>query len=108
MIQIVLTSLVLCVLVIAAFFVVARFRDCDDDGTLDAHETLANIDQMRARGDISEEEYRIITASTRRRFGDAAPSNPDRPSPRDDDASLTGQAATNHSAPDKPQSSESA
>lgn len=67
--QVVLGTVILCVLVAAAVYLVASFRDYGDEGTLDPHQTLANVDEMRARGDISEEEYRTIKASTRRQFG---------------------------------------
>lgn len=68
--QVVLGTVILCVLVAIAVYLVASFRDCGDEGTLGPNETLANVDRMRARGDISEAEYRTIQASTRRQFGD--------------------------------------
>ena len=80
------------VLAAAAFSVVARFRDGGDDVTVDAAETLANVEQLRARGEISEAEYRNIQASTRRQIGDGF-GPPDAPASGDDDH-LPGSSST--------------
>ena len=72
--QVVGATLIGGVVVAVAFSVLARFRDGGDDVTVDAAQTLANVEQMRARGEISDAEYRNIQASTRRQIGDGSAS----------------------------------
>ncbi len=60
-----LALLILIILSAAAFFLVARLRDYtsgDRDSTSDG---LLNFEEMRLKGDISEEEFRTIQAATR-------------------------------------------
>lgn len=64
--RIVIGGVILSVLVVAAFYVVATFRDYGDDGGREDSETLANLDELHRRGDISDLEYRRIQSSTRR------------------------------------------
>lgn len=63
--RIVLGLVVLCILVAVAFFVVSIFRDYGDDVHLNDEQMLSNLEEMRLRGDISEEEFRTIQASNR-------------------------------------------
>lgn len=57
---------VLVVLVSAAFWLLARFRDYAADDRQDAQEVLANLREMHLRGDITAEEFRTIQSSARR------------------------------------------
>ncbi|MCC9641735.1 hypothetical protein LOC71_05575 [Rhodopirellula sp. JC740] len=56
---------VLAILIALAFWVLARLRDYTTDDQLEAPELLANLEEMRRKGDISEEEFRTIQAATR-------------------------------------------
>ncbi|MEM9826145.1 MAG: hypothetical protein AAF958_06125 [Planctomycetota bacterium] len=78
--RVVLGLVVLCVLVAAAYFVVSIFRDYGDDVHLDPDQMLSNLEEMRQRGDISEEEFRTIQASNRADV-DASPSTSSDGSP---------------------------
>ena len=60
-----LALLIVIILSSAAFFLVARLRDYtnrDWDSTSDG---LLNFEEMRLKGDISEEEFRTIQAASR-------------------------------------------
>jgi uncharacterized membrane protein len=63
--QVVFGILVLCVLIAAAFYVVSIFRDYGDKDLRTSQNALANLKEMHLRGDISDEEFRTIEASTR-------------------------------------------
>lgn len=63
--------LILIVLAAAAFFLVSRLRDYTTEDWDPSGETLSNLEEMRLKGDISEEEFRTIQAATRARVSDA-------------------------------------
>lgn len=65
-VQAVLAIAVLIVLVSAAFWLLARFRDYAACDRQEAQEVLANLREMHLRGDITAEEFRTIQASTQR------------------------------------------
>ncbi len=73
-----LALLILIILSAAAFFLVARLRDYtnrDRDSTSDG---LLNFEEMRLKGDISEEEFRTIQAASHDSDeGDAPENRPD-------------------------------
>ncbi|OYP35969.1 hypothetical protein [Rhodopirellula sp. MGV] len=65
-----LALLIMTVLSVAAFFLVARLRDyTSGDWEPSADEPL-NLQEMRLKGDISEEEFRTIQAASRTQSGD--------------------------------------
>ena len=58
--------MILCVLIAAGFYLVSIFRDYaaqDQESTIDV---LANLQEMHRKGDISDEEFRTIQATTHR------------------------------------------
>ena len=57
---------VLCVLIAGGFYLMSIFRDyaADNRGTTD--DVLANLQEMRRKGDISEEEFRTLESRTHR------------------------------------------
>lgn len=56
--------LILCVLIAAAFFVMAIFRDYTAQDRENPEEVLANLREMHLKGDISDEEFRTIQSTT--------------------------------------------
>ncbi len=80
---------------IVAFWILARLRDRTDD-RYDTTGLLANLEELRSRGEITEAEYRTIqTARDQRRRSrdpDRPAASPDQPGqagpPNDDDAPL--------------------
>lgn len=58
--------LVLCVLIAAGFYVMSIFRDYAADDQETAAEHLLKLEEMHLKGDISEEEFRTIQATTHR------------------------------------------
>jgi len=56
---------VLVVMIAAAFWLLARFRDYTAQDGLDQQQPELNLEEMRRRGDISEEEFRTIQSATR-------------------------------------------
>ena len=56
--------LILCVLIAAAFYVMASFRDYTAEDQVNTEDVLANLREMHLKGDISDEEFRTIQAST--------------------------------------------
>ena len=56
--------LILCGMSAIAFYVVSKFRDYDDQDQDHEYELLANLQEMRVNGDITEEEYRTINSAT--------------------------------------------
>lgn len=56
---------VLCVLCAIAFYVVSIFRDYADDDQEANNDLLANLAEMRLKGEISDEEFRKIEAANR-------------------------------------------
>lgn len=60
-----LALLIVIVLAAAAFFLVARLRDYTAQDWDTSDDRLSNFEEMRLKGDISEEEFRTIQAATR-------------------------------------------
>jgi len=60
-----LALLVLIVLAAAAFFLVARLRDYTAKDWDSSDGGLSNFEEMRLKGDISEEEFRTIQAAAK-------------------------------------------
>ena len=84
-IRLVIGLVILCILIAAAFWVVAKFFEDRDQDTKDDEPMLSNLEEMLARGDISPEEFRRISDSARQR--DEAGNEPTLPPPsRGDDA----------------------
>lgn len=69
---------VLAILIALAFWVLARLRDYNTDDQLGTSEVFANLEEMRRKGDISEEEFRTIQAA--RRSTSASTTDPPVPS----------------------------
>lgn len=63
-VQAVVLVLVLCVLIAAAFFVMARFRDYAAKDWRDPESDVSNFADLLARGYITEEEYRKIVSTS--------------------------------------------
>lgn len=73
-VQAVIGIVVLSVLIAAAYYVVASFRDYGDDDRHLPGDALANLQEMHLRGDISDEEFRTIKARTRQALDAVDPS----------------------------------
>ena len=56
--------LILCVLIALGFYLVSSFRDYAADDREVAPDVLANLQEMHRKGDISDEEFRTIQATT--------------------------------------------
>ena len=56
--------MVLCVLIAAGIYVMASFRDYAAQDREEPDDVLANLREMHRKGDISDEEFRTIQAST--------------------------------------------
>ena len=52
-----------------AFYIVSSFRDYNADDGLESDDVLANLREMRLKGDITEEEFRNIQAVNRLTLG---------------------------------------
>ncbi|WP_149495465.1 hypothetical protein [Roseiconus lacunae] len=57
--------LIMTVLSVAAFFLVARLRDYTSGDWDPSADGPLNLEEMRLKGDISEEEFRTIQAASR-------------------------------------------
>lgn len=55
---------VLCILISAAFYLVASYRDYVADDREMSSDALFKLQEMHRKGDISEEEFRTIQART--------------------------------------------
>jgi len=55
-----LALLVLCVLLVAGFYLVSIFRDYAAEDREDPQKGVVNLEEMHAKGDISDEEFRTI------------------------------------------------
>ena len=76
-----LALLVLIIVSAVAFFLVSRLRDYTSGDRDPASEGLLNLEEMRLKGDISEEEFRTIqAASGAGDDGDAPAAQTDPPS----------------------------
>ncbi len=62
---------ILCGLCAFAFFAVSKFRDYAANDQESSDELLANLREMKLKGDITDEEFRTIQASTRLEEDDA-------------------------------------
>jgi len=71
-----LSVLILCVLIAVAFSFVSKFRDYNANDRETTSETLANLEEMRRRGDISDQEYRTIKTTTHRQLSNPVDSDP--------------------------------
>ncbi|GAA5508111.1 hypothetical protein Rcae01_03576 [Novipirellula caenicola] len=71
-----LSVLVLCILIAAGFYLVSSYRDYNANDGEPVYETLANLKEMHLRGEISEEEYRTIQATTQRQLADRMQNDP--------------------------------
>ncbi|GAA4469026.1 hypothetical protein [Novipirellula rosea] len=71
-----LSVLVLCILIAAGFYLVSSYRDYNANDGETVYETLANLKEMHLRGEISEEEYRTIEATTQRQLADRMQNDP--------------------------------
>ena len=74
--------LVLCVLTAVGFYVVSIFRDYAAEDQETAAEHLLKLEEMHLKGDISEEEFRTIQATTHRQ--PHGPNAIDESTPADD------------------------
>jgi uncharacterized membrane protein len=63
-VQAVLGVLVLCILITAAIYLVARFRDYAAEDRPEPESLRANFKEMLRRGDITEAEYRMIQSKS--------------------------------------------
>ena len=59
-VQAVLMTALLAIMIVVGFYVVRRFRDFDGDDSPTANDLMTNFQDLRDRGDISEEEYRKL------------------------------------------------
>ncbi|MEO1615379.1 MAG: hypothetical protein AAFV88_05990 [Planctomycetota bacterium] len=57
--------LILIIVSAAAFFLLARLRDYTDGDRETTSDCLLNLEEMRLKGDISEEEFRTLKAASR-------------------------------------------
>lgn len=78
--------LVLCVLIAAGFYVMASFRDYTAQDREKPEDVLANLREMHLKGDISDEEFRTIQATTHSHLQGATTA---------DDSSDSDQTSTN-------------
>lgn len=62
---------ILCVLCAIAFFAVSKFRDYAVNDQECTDELLANLRELKLKGDITDQEFRTIQASTRPEEEDA-------------------------------------
>jgi len=60
--------LILCVMIAAGFYLMASFRDYTAEDRESVEDVLANLREMHLKGDISDEEFRTIQASTHSRL----------------------------------------
>lgn len=74
---------VLCVLIAAAFYLLASFRDYAAEDREETPDVLANFREMHLKGDISDEEFRTIQSTTHPKLQGAA-SRIDFPSPNEE------------------------
>jgi len=82
-----LALLILIILSATIFFLVARLRDYTNGDWDSTSAGLVNFEEMRLKGDISEEEFRTIQAASRESDEGLAPekgSDADPVSDRDD------------------------
>lgn len=56
--------LILAILVTAATYVLASYRDYTAEDQFEPADVLANLEEMHLKGDISDEEFRTIKART--------------------------------------------
>ncbi|QEF96120.1 hypothetical protein Mal15_01460 [Stieleria maiorica] len=59
-----LALLILIIVSAAAFFLVSRLRDYTNGDWDSTSDDLLNLEEMRLKGDISEEEFRTIQAAS--------------------------------------------
>jgi len=66
-VQVGIALLVLCILIAAAFYLVSSFRDYTAQDQESTAEALFKLEEMHRKGDISDEEFRTIEATSHRR-----------------------------------------
>jgi uncharacterized membrane protein len=66
-VQVGTSVLVLCVLISIAVYLLSSYRDYAAEDKEHAVGALAKLQEMRVKGDISDEEFRTIQATTHRR-----------------------------------------
>lgn len=77
----VLGLLILSVLIAAGFYLVSIFRDYADEDQEGPSDALSILEEMHLKGDISDEEFRTIKATTHRH--PVGPNTTDDPPPPD-------------------------
>ena len=65
-VQVVIGLLVLSVLIRGALYLLSSFRDYTAEDKEPINGALSNLEEMHLKGDISDEEFRTILATTRR------------------------------------------
>ena len=86
--QVGVAMLILCILIAAAFYLVSSFRDYAAEDRDSSAEALANLQEIRLKGDISDAEFRTIEATTHRHpvgpntIDESTPSDDSSPNPR--------------------------
>ncbi len=78
---------ILCILISAAFYLVATYRDYVADDQETPSDELLNLLEMHRKGDISDEEIRTIKARTQQQS--AGPIIHDEPTSPDDSSPNT-------------------
>ncbi|MEM6470127.1 MAG: hypothetical protein AAF802_11275 [Planctomycetota bacterium] len=68
--------LILIIVSAAAFFLLSRLRDYTDGDWDSSSEGLLNLEEMRLRGEISEDEFRTLKAASHAIDGENASTQP--------------------------------
>ena len=64
--------LILCVLLVIGVYLVSIFRDYAAEDREDPHKGIANLEEMHAKGDISDEEFRTIQSRSHQLSAEAS------------------------------------
>ncbi len=64
--------LILCVLLVIGVYLVSIFRDYAAEDREDPPKGIANLEEMRAKGDISDEEFRTIQSRSHQLSAEAS------------------------------------
>ncbi len=64
--------LILCVLLVIGIYLVSIFRDYAAEDREDPPKGIANLEEMRAKGDISDEEFRTIQSRSHQLSAEAS------------------------------------
>lgn len=87
LVQAATSVVILCILISAAFYVVASYRDYVAEDQETGSDALLKLQEMHRKGDISEEEIRTIQARTQQQS--AGPIIHDEPTSPDDSSPNT-------------------